>query len=198
MKVVALLASPRRKGNSNGLAENLTSYLAENDHEIVPYFLNNLSYKGCQACTGCKTRTDYCVLLDDLTPVLEDVKTADVVIMASPVYWGEVNAQLKGFIDRTYSYLTPEFVTGPIRHRLPRGKKLVFVLTQAADEAMYDDIFPRYNTFFKELGMFEQTYLIRGCDLSERDDYLERSDLLDSVKEIAEALQQKQVETARS
>jgi multimeric flavodoxin WrbA len=121
MKVVALLASPRRKGNSNGLAESLTSIFTDEGHELSSYMLNDLTYKGCQACNGCKTRSDFCVLLDELTPVLQDVKNADVVVLASPVYWGEVNAQMKGFIDRTYSFLTPEFVTGPQRHRLPKG-----------------------------------------------------------------------------
>ena len=128
------------------------------------------------------------MLLDDLTPVLDDVQKADVVILASPVYWGGVNAQLKGFFDRAYSYLTPEFVTGPVRHRLPPGKKLVFILTQGGDEALYDDIFPRYNNFFELLGLFEKSYLIRGCDLGDRQDFRTRNDLLELVEETAEEL----------
>lgn len=190
MKVVALLASPRRKGNSNGLAESLTSIFVDEGHEVVSYILNDLNYKGCQACNGCKTRSDFCVLFDDLSPVLKAVTNADVVVLASPVYWGEVNAQMKGFIDRTYSFLTPEFVTGPVKHRLPKGKKLVFILTQGGDDALYDDIFPKYDSFFKQLELFEETYLIRGCDLSDRDDYQEREDLLDLVEGTADALLQ--------
>lgn len=189
MKAAAILASPRKKGNSTGLAERLTATLADGGCSITTYHLNDLSYRGCQACGGCKTRAEYCVLLDDLTPVLKGVTEADIVILASPVYWGEVNAQMKGFLDRTYSFLTPEFITGPVRHRLPKGKKLAFILTQGADAAMYDDIFPRYNTFFQQLGLFEQTYLLRGCELSDREDYQEREDLLDQVEEIASLLE---------
>ncbi len=186
MKVVALLGSPRRHGNSSSLAEMFTSIMEESGYEATTYFLNSLSYRGCQACNGCKERADYCVLHDDLLPVLKDVKEAEVVVFASPVYWGDVTAQLKGFIDRTYSYLTPEFVSGPIRHRLPSGKKLVFILSQGGDEAMYDDIFPRYNNFFEELEMFAETFLIRGCELSERDDYASRNDLIQKVKQTAQ------------
>lgn len=188
MKAVALLASPRKKGNSNGLAKSLTSILAENGYDITPYYLNDLNYRGCQACNGCKTRSESCVLLDDLRPVLEDVKKADVIIMASPVYWGDVNAQLKGFIDRSYSYLTPDFITGPVRHRLPKGKQLVFILSQAADEALYNDIFSRYTSMFEQIGLFEEAYLIRGCELSERGDYHEDDDLLDAVEDTADLL----------
>ncbi len=188
MKVVALLGSPRRQGNSSSLAELFTSIMAENGYEVTTHFLNELTYRGCQACNGCKERTDFCVLHDDLLPVLKDAQDADVVVLASPVYWGDISAQLKGFIDRTYSYLTPEFISGPIRHRLSPGKKLVFILSQGGDQALYDDVFTRYTSFYEELEMFEQTYLIRGCELSDRDDHESRSDLQVVVKETAQSL----------
>ncbi len=188
MKVVALLGSPRQKGNSSGIASILTAEMGKQNHEIITYQLNELNYRGCQACTGCKTRSEVCVLLDDLTPVLKDVSEADVLILASPVYWGEVSAQLKGFLDRMYSYLTPEFVTGPVKHRLDSGKRLVFILAQGADEALYDDIFPKYNTFFEQLGLFDESFLIRGCDMNERDDYLSRDNILKRVREIVISL----------
>ncbi len=188
MKVVAILGSPRRKGNSSGLAETLTSLLTEKGFETKIHNLNSLNYKGCQACEGCKLKSEVCVVRDDLSAVLEDVKLAEVVILATPVYWGEVSAQMKGFIDRTYSYLTPEFMTGPKRHRLSSGKKLVFITSQGGDEALYDNIFPRYNGFFVQLEMFEETYLIRGCELSGKDDYQSRSDLSTKVKETVEAI----------
>ncbi len=188
MKVVALLGSPRRNGNSSGMAKMFTSILADNGYEVTFHYLNGLQYRGCQACNGCKERTDYCVLHDDLFPVLKDVQQADVIVLASPVYWGDISAQLKGFIDRTYSYLTPDFVSGPVRHRLTPGKSLVFVVSQGGDEALYDDIFPRYSSFYEELEMFERIFLIRGCDLSERDDYASRKDLQELIGDTAQQL----------
>jgi len=190
MKVVALLGSPRRHGNSSGMCESLTSLLEKKGHQVTTHYLNGLSYRGCQACGGCKGRSEVCVLLDDLTPVLKDVQNSDIAILASPVYWGEVSSQMKGYIDRTYSYLTPDFIEGPVRHRLTPGKKLVFILTQGGDKEMYDDIFPRYNGFFQQLEMFEDAFLLRGCDLSERDDYESRADLLEEIEEIADKLHQ--------
>lgn len=188
MNVVAILGSPRRQGNSSGLADACTTLIAEKGHNITTYNLNNLNYKGCQACDGCKTRSETCILKDGLSPVLEDAKIADIIVLATPVYWGEVSSQMKGFIDRTYSYLTPEFITGPKRHRLSAGKKLIFITTQGGDEAMYDDIFPRYNSFFQQLEMFSDTKLIRGCDLSKVDDYRSQPALLTKMRETVEAL----------
>lgn len=181
MKVVALLGSPRRKGNSSGIAELLTSAMAENGHDISIYYLNHLNYKGCQACEGCKSYSETCVLNDGLTPVLHDVAGADVLVLASPVYWGEISSQMKGFIDRMYSYLTPEFISGPVKHRLGSGKKFVCILSQGADQALYSDIFPRYNDFFEQIGLFAKSYLIRGCELSEKEDYRTRQDLKNLV-----------------
>jgi multimeric flavodoxin WrbA len=104
------------------------------------------------------------VLNDDLTEVLSAVAAADLVVLASPVYYGDITSQLKGFIDRTYSYLVPDYLTNPQPSRLS-PKKLVFVLTQGhPDEALFADIFPRYELFLKWMGFSEIT-LIRTCGI---------------------------------
>jgi len=67
---------------------------------------------------------------DDLEKVLDAVRRADVLVMASPIYYGEVASQIKAFIDRTYSFLASDYVTNPHPSRLSPGKKMVFILTQ--------------------------------------------------------------------
>ena len=188
MKIVSLLGSPRKKGNSAILAGVVTEALSKKGNEVVTHSLNNLSFKGCQACGGCKSKSEICVLKDDLTPVLNDIHEADVVVMATPVYWGEISSQMKGFIDRTYSFLTPGFMTEQKKHRLPAGKKLVFIQTQGAGSEMYNDIFPRYNRFFEQLNIFEETYLIHGCDINDKGAVNERSDLLEKARVTAESI----------
>lgn len=185
MKVVSLLGSPRKNGNSTQLAETVASILEENGSNVTRFFLNTLTFKGCQACGACKGKSEVCIVNDDLTPALEAVKEADVIIMATPVYWGDISAQLKGFIDRTYSYLTPGFMTEEIKHRLPGGQKLVYIQSQGAPEEMYGDIFDRYNSFFKMLNYFKETYVLRGCELNEIDGVKNRQDLLEGAKKIA-------------
>ncbi|HSL41613.1 MAG TPA: flavodoxin family protein [Desulforhopalus sp.] len=186
MKVSVILGSPRRKGNSATLARIIAGSLAERGAEITLHLLNDLVFKGCQGCGACKKSSEVCVVNDELAPVLEDVRAAEVLILATPVYWGEVSAQLKAFIDRTYSYLTPDFMTAAKKHRLPPGKKLVFIQTQGADDpALFGDIFPRYNTFFEQLGYFTQCWLIRGCALNEPNAVHGRQDLLDQALTVA-------------
>jgi multimeric flavodoxin WrbA len=136
----------------------------------------------------CKTKLDKCVLKDDLTPVLDGVHEADLVVMATPVYYGDVSSQLKGFIDRTFSYLVPDYPTNPNPSRLPPGKRLVFIQTQGQpDENQFADIFPRYTYFFKWYG-FEDNHLLRACGVMGPDDVIARPDLLTLADDTANQL----------
>lgn len=164
MKIATLLGSPRMDGNSASIAIRFTEKARKLGAEAEVFELNRLSYRGCQGCYACKKALDHCVLKDDLTEVLNSVRQADVVFLASPVYYGDVSAQLKGFIDRTYSYLKPDYITNPEPSRLA-PKKLFFALTQGhPDEALFADIYPRYSAFLKWMG-FEETTLIRACGI---------------------------------
>jgi multimeric flavodoxin WrbA len=111
----------------------------------------------------CKTKLDRCVLKDDLTEVLDAIRDAEVLVMASPIYYSDVSSQLKAFIDRTFSYLGPDYVTNPHPSRLVPGKKLVMILAQGdPGEGQFADVFPRYDNFFKWYG-FTESHLIRAC-----------------------------------
>jgi multimeric flavodoxin WrbA len=164
MKVATLLGSPRSTGNSSAIANRITETAAGLGAETRTFELNRLAYRGCQGCYACKKGLDRCVLEDDLTEVLSAVRDADAVVLASPVYFGDVTAQLKGFIDRSFSYLKPDYITNPQPSRLG-PKKLVFVLTQGhPDESLFGDIYPRFAGFLKWLG-FADSRLVRACGI---------------------------------
>ena len=164
MKIVALLGSPRANKNSATIADHFTATAAQLGAQVRTYELNRLDYRGCQGCYACKTTHAHCVVQDDLTEVLEAVRAADLVLLASPVYYGDVTAQLKGFVDRTFCYLKPDYPTNPQPSRLD-PKKLVFVLVQGhPDAALFADIFPRYEMFLKWMG-FADCHLIRACGI---------------------------------
>jgi len=164
MKIATLLGSPRSAGNSTAIANRITETASKLGAETRTFELNRLSYRGCQGCYACKKELDHCVLRDDLAEVLSAVREADAVVLASPVYFGDVTAQLKGFIDRTFSYLKPDYVTNPKPSRLG-PKKLVFVLTQGhPDENLFGDIYPRFAGFLAWLG-FADARLLRACGI---------------------------------
>jgi multimeric flavodoxin WrbA len=163
MKIVCILGSPRREGNSATIARRFLDRAEALGAETETFTLNTLSFRGCQACYACKTKLDHCILKDDLAQVLDAVKQADAVVLATPTYYGDISGQLKCFVDRTFSYLKPDYLTNSQPARLAPGKKLLFIITQGApDEAMFDHVFPLYDRFFRWYG-FAETRLIRAC-----------------------------------
>lgn len=163
MNAVYLLASPRPKGNSAAIAMHLCRTVEDLGINVQTFILNDLSYSGCQGCMACKTESDRCVIQDDLAAVLDAARTADILVLATPIYYADVTSQLKAFIDRTFSYLKPDFKTNPNPGRLSSGKTLVFIQTQSyADEKRHADVFRRYEGFFKVYG-FDRTHLILAC-----------------------------------
>ncbi|MCX5757753.1 MAG: flavodoxin family protein, partial [Candidatus Hydrogenedentes bacterium] len=178
MKIVAVLGSPRLNGNSAFIAGRFLEAAKDRGAETQSFALNALTYRGCQACMSSKKTSEVCVLKDDLSEVLEAVREAGVIVLASPVYYGDVTGQMKLFIDRTYCYLTPDYHTNPQRSRLVPGKTVVFVQTQGlADVTVFADVFPRYREVMKFIGINE-AFLLRGCGLTKRDDVCGREDLL--------------------
>lgn len=186
MKIVSLLGSPRVNGNSAMIARRFCETAKEHGAEVTTYILNDLQYRGCQGCFLCKTKLDRCALKDDLTGVLDAIREADVVVLASPVYFWDISSQMKTFIDRTFSYLVPDFITNPVKSRLPAGKKLVFILAQNnPDPNSFADIFPKFDYFFKAYG-FTESYLIRAFGVGEAGEVENQQDVMRLAEETVE------------
>ncbi len=94
MKLLCVLGSPRENGNSSTLARRLCETAEGMGAEVATYSLNKLKYRGCQGCMACKSKLDHCALEDDLTEVLDAVYGADALVLASPVYYGDVSSQM--------------------------------------------------------------------------------------------------------
>jgi multimeric flavodoxin WrbA len=186
MKIVAILGSPRPQGNSAVLARSLLVAAQAQGAEVQEFLLNQMDYRGCQGCLACKTKQDECILEDDLAEVLAAIKTADVLLLASPVYFGDISGQLKCFFDRTYSLINPDFSS-----RIPAGKKAVLVLVQANPEAaQFDDIFPRYERWLKLYG-FEPIHLLRAVGARDLGAIEQQPALLEQAAALGRELVQK-------
>ena len=185
MKTVCVLGSPRTKGNSHAIAKHFCDRLESLGAEVQTFALNKLTYRGCQACMVCKTKLDRCVLDDDLTRVLDAVREADLLVMATPVYFGDITSQLKGFVDRMYSFFTPDYRTSSVKSRLAPGKKLVFIQVQGRpDESKFADIFPRYGEFWDWYEIKER-YQIRSWGIRELGEIAKDKDVFKKTEDIA-------------
>jgi multimeric flavodoxin WrbA len=103
MYVLGISGSPKADGLANLLLDKaLEGAGASGVQSLEKIILNNLSFRPCQECGGCD-KTGVCILDDDMRSIYEKLANADVVIAASPVYFGSITAQLKAMIDRCHS-----------------------------------------------------------------------------------------------
>jgi len=102
-KIVILSATPRRGGNSELLCEEFLRGAAQAGHaaELVRLREQRIGY--CTACEACQKNGGRCVQPDDMAAVLEKLIAADVIVLATPVYFYTMNARLKTVIDRCYA-----------------------------------------------------------------------------------------------
>ena len=83
MKIVFVLGSPRPEGNCAVLAQKLLAAAEGLGAAVRKFCVNKMDFKACQGCESCKTTSDRCILEDELTEVLEAIKKADILVLAS-------------------------------------------------------------------------------------------------------------------
>jgi multimeric flavodoxin WrbA len=105
-KVLVLSASPRRGGNSDLLCDQFVLGATAAGNSAEKIFLKDKKINYCIACDACRSNGGTCVHKDDMVGVLEKMIAADVIVMATPVYFYTMNAQLKTLIDRVYPKYT--------------------------------------------------------------------------------------------
>jgi multimeric flavodoxin WrbA len=100
MRVLAILGSPRKEGNTAQMMEAALSAFPQgaNIHRV---YLGDLNFTGCGPCRECKT-TGECVLDDDMQDVFNEMIWAEIILFASPSEFSDVSSQLKMLMERTW------------------------------------------------------------------------------------------------
>ena len=118
--VLVLSASPRKGGNSDLLCDEFVKGALEAGYQAEKIFVNDKKINYCTGCGACIDRGKGCSQKDDMPEILEKMIAADVIVMATPVYFYTMNGQMKTLIDRTCS-----------RYTEIKGKDFYFIVTAA-------------------------------------------------------------------
>lgn len=129
MKMLVVLGSPRKNGNSETLAKKVAEGIEKGGGTVEYIRLNDLHIRPCQGCGGCD-KTGICVLKDDLTPLFEVVDAADRLLLVSPVYFYGLSGQCKIFGDRFQSRWARRYLLKE-RFREDDGRKGYLLSTAA-------------------------------------------------------------------
>lgn len=125
-KVTVVFGSPRKNSNTWILVDQAIKGLNEQGIENEMFYLNDMNIKGCQSCYCCKKNdSTKCLVNDDMQKIYKSMEESDGLIVGSPIYFCEVTAQTRLFIDRLFCYLDIN-----LKSYFPNGKKVGFIITQ--------------------------------------------------------------------
>lgn len=166
LEILNILGSPRKNGTSARIAKAFVETAERRGAVVHNYYLNGLQYRGCQGCEGCHTRSNWCILRDDITPILEGMYEADIAVFSAPIYFGDTCGQFKSFYDRMWSLITPDYAERPNNAtRLPPGKTALLILSQADSAPSHDDVRQRYSMYLELYGFSVKTIMATGLDM---------------------------------
>jgi len=167
MKVVTLLGSARKKGNTARVLGWVEEELKALGHEVERIELGNKEIKGCLGCAKCKETPDAiaCIQKDDAEGVFETMIDADVTLFTSPAYFWGFTAQIKALMDRSWSLVTGYHT--PDHASLLDGHKQALLVTGGGQ---YDNnveplftAFGRLQNFYKGVNAGE--LFVGGCTI---------------------------------
>lgn len=118
MKTIAFLGSPRKDGNTELLLNEAVKGVKEIiGCDVTVFNLNLMKIAPCQDCGGCE-KTGECVLDDDMTKLYPEIRSADRIILASPIFFFGLSAQSKIMIDRCQSFWCEKYL---LKKAIPPG-----------------------------------------------------------------------------
>jgi multimeric flavodoxin WrbA len=112
MKILALIGSPRKKGNTDLLVDAALGEAAKRGHTGEKLYLYAYAMRPCVDCRACKQGEKVCVQKDDMPKIYRAIDAADVLILATPIYWYGPTAQMKLLIDRLRPYVANRRLEG--------------------------------------------------------------------------------------
>ena len=146
--VLGIAGSPRKNGNTDMLLAEFTRGAASKGAVTKTVFLRDLQLSTCQHCDAC-LKAGICKIKDDMQGIYVDFQQADVIVLASPVQFTGVTAQMKAMIDRTQSLWAKKYVLKmpPLGDR--RERKGFFISVGGRKVAnLFDPMLVMIKTFF--------------------------------------------------
>ena len=183
--VVVLLGSPRKKGNSAALAKKIIYGVESAGGKVETVYLNGLNIKPCQGCYACKKKNSPgCAVDDDMQSLYPKLVESDAWVIASPVYWFNMSAQTKIFMDRCFALWNED----PEMNRLFK-KRIAIAMS-------YGDSDPFNSGCVNALRSFQDAYRYAGARIvgmvygsaGEPGEIASNAELMDQAEEIGRKL----------
>jgi len=163
MKVLGIMGSPRIKGNADLLLDEALSGAKSQGAEVEKIVVDKLKISPCKEYLGC-FRDGNCVIRDDMDGIYTKLLEADVVILASPMFFYGVSAQAKALIDRCQALWARKHI---LKQNLPDGgrKGALIAVGATRGKRLFEGATLTVKYFFEAIGVeYADELLIRGVD----------------------------------
>ena len=166
MKVLGLFGSPRRGGNTEILLDEALKGAEREGAEIERLYLSDLDVTPCTECHGCD-ETGSCVILDDMQKIYPKLLEADIIILASPIFFYGVTGWAKTVIDRSQALWAKKYlVHDPSVGKTGKRRKGFFISVGATKgQKVFEGAILTVKYFFDALNVeYTGELLYRGVD----------------------------------
>jgi len=187
LKILIVKGSPREHGNSAALADQVASGARAAGAQVESVYLHGLDIQPCDGCDFCQGAAEMgCAIDDDMQRLYPQVREADAIVYASPVYWFTISAQLKLFMDRCYALGGGSDYAAS--HALA-GKRIGIVLAYGGDDPFDSGAINAIRMFQDIFGYIpaEIAGMVYGC-ASEPGEIQRDTDLMAKARELGRKL----------
>ncbi len=185
MKVLGISGSPRIGGNTDILLDKVLEGARDVGAKTEKIILNSLKFVPCQECENLKDDGN-CIIEDDLQPLYKKIEETDVIILASPVFFGSLSAQAKMMIDRFQCAWRARYRLR--KNRYKKKKAGAFISVEASE---IRNFFENAKSIVKNLFAVinaEYTEELFCTDIEEKGDILNRPDYLKKAYELGQRI----------
>ncbi len=149
MKAICIVGSPNEQGSTAFLVRSIMDGMHAVGIDATMHVLGTMDIGYCDGCRECES-SRRCVIRDDMDALLAGILESDIVLLASPSYWGDVTGQMKVFIDRSLPLCNASTGDTPV----PAGKAGVAVATRAgSSKGETQHIVDTFEHYFGHLGI---------------------------------------------
>lgn len=177
--ILVINGSPRKNGNTEMLADAFIESARAKGHTVNKFDAGRKKLSGCIACDTCFSTGSACSVKDAFQEVEPMLEAADMIVLATPLYWFNMSAQIKAVIDRLYAYTAKKPLTNI-------KESMLLVVAETGDEADFNGLIETYKVICRYIN-WEDKGILTVPKVWAKGDIL-KTDALERAKELAASI----------
>lgn len=161
-KILILNGSPRLNGNTHELISSFEKGALESNNEVITFDVARMNIHGCLGCCrGGKDISSPCVQKDDMEKIYPYYRNADIVVLASPMYYWSISGQLKCVFDRLFAVAEcdPNYAN-------PIKEAILLMASEGDDEDNFKPVKDYYHALLKHLNWTDKGIVYAGGNMA--------------------------------